>query len=53
MNRTKNPVDFSIGYVASLHDFDPEFFEISPREASCMNPEHRVLLEVAWETFEV
>jgi len=32
--------------------FDPAFFGISPREALAMDPQHRLLLEVAWEVFE-
>nr|WP_308297125.1 SDR family NAD(P)-dependent oxidoreductase [Streptomyces sp. UNOB3_S3] len=38
-----------------LHDadlFDREFFGISPREATATDPQHRMLLETAWETFE-
>lgn len=41
---------------ASLLDrvdqFDPQFFNISPREASSLDPQQRLLLEVSWEALE-
>ncbi|MEN3586649.1 type I polyketide synthase, partial [Streptomyces sp. ZYX-F-203] len=38
-----------------LHDadlFDPDFFDMSPREALATDAQHRLLLETAWEAFE-
>ncbi|MGW1997079.1 type I polyketide synthase [Embleya sp. NPDC001921] len=40
------------GFLYDAHHFDPEFFGISPREAIATDPQHRLLLETAWEAFE-
>ncbi|MFI7194055.1 type I polyketide synthase, partial [Nocardia nova] len=40
------------GFLTGAGDFDAEFFNVSPREASGMDPQQRVLLEVAWEALE-
>ncbi|WP_193200137.1 type I polyketide synthase, partial [Nostoc sp. MG11] len=40
------------GFVDSIDEFDPLFFQISPREAELIDPQQRLFLEVAWEALE-
>ncbi|MCB1921353.1 MAG: SDR family NAD(P)-dependent oxidoreductase, partial [Candidatus Competibacteraceae bacterium] len=40
------------GFLTGIDCFDADFFGISPREAARIDPQHRLLLEVAWEALQ-
>lgn len=44
--------DIMLGCLNNIADFDPLFFNISPREAEVMDPQQRIFLEEAWKAIE-
>jgi len=43
---------FAAGVLDSIYDFDPAAFGMSQREAMHMDPQQRVLLQLAWRALE-
>jgi polyketide synthase 5 len=40
------------GFLDDFAGFDPDFFGITEREATAIDPQHRLLLQTAWEAVE-
>ncbi|ESS66711.1 polyketide synthase PksL [Methyloglobulus morosus KoM1] len=40
------------GFIKDIDKFDPLFFNISPKEAEYIDPQHRIFLETAWHSIE-
>ncbi|MGJ7907985.1 SDR family NAD(P)-dependent oxidoreductase [Actinopolyspora sp. H202] len=43
---------FRVGQLSGPDEFDPLFFEISPKEARTMDPRQRLLLQESWRALE-
>jgi acyl transferase domain-containing protein len=41
-----------VGRVEGMRDFDNAFFNVSPREAVALDPQHRILFEETWHCIE-
>ncbi|WP_117210213.1 type I polyketide synthase [Allorhizocola rhizosphaerae] len=39
-------------FLSDVKGFDADFFDITPREAALMDPQQRIVLELAWEALE-
>ena len=40
------------GILTKRHHFDPQFFNLSPREAHAMNPHQRLVMQEGWKALE-
>jgi acyl transferase domain-containing protein/acyl carrier protein len=51
-NGNLNESGYRCGYIPGVSEFDPLFFEISPKEAEEMDPRQRLLLQESWRAIE-
>lgn len=49
---TARPKQAALLSDIDVKGFDAQFFGFSPREAECLDPQQRLLMQVAWEAFE-
>jgi acyl transferase domain-containing protein/acyl-CoA synthetase (AMP-forming)/AMP-acid ligase II len=40
------------GFIDNIASFDNDFFSVTRREASCLDPQQRIAMEVAWHAME-
>ncbi|WP_433567122.1 HAD-IIIC family phosphatase [Nocardia sp. CA-151230] len=52
VNASGKAYTFRGGYVDGIDRFDAAFFGIGPREATVMDPQQRMMLQLAWEAIE-
>ncbi|MFD3775770.1 type I polyketide synthase [Streptomyces sp. NPDC058612] len=51
-NDGRRPLSTGGGFISGIRDFDPKFFNISPKECEYIDPQHRLALECAWQAME-
>ncbi|CAH9068080.1 Acyl carrier protein [Pseudoalteromonas holothuriae] len=51
-NETFEQSDITAGFLESIQEFDPLFFNITPREAAAMSPNQRLLMQQSWKALE-
>ncbi len=39
-------------FLDNVKEFDADFFDVTPKEAALMDPQQRIVLELAWEALE-
>lgn len=53
INNGRREAEYNVGgYLEEIDKFDYDLFRISPKEASLMDPNHRIFLEAAWGAIE-
>lgn len=52
MSEKMGKINLSGGYLDDIASFDPEFFGLSPIEATNMDPQQRIMLELTWHVLE-
>lgn len=52
MSEKMGKINLAGGYLDDIASFDPEFFGLSPIEATNMDPQQRIMLELTWHALE-